>query len=105
MSENFEINGLTWIDKTSYAKGAKPQDQRHRVFATTIGDDSLTIIYGHLNYQTRWVFNYAPLNMYHVRLSTQTKEEAAKEAIEICLKTIEELKKGFEADEKTKATD
>ena len=101
MSENFEINGLTWIDKAPYSKGT----HHFYMFATKIGDDSLTIIYGHLNYPTRWVFNYAPLNMYHVRLSQQTKEEAAREAIETCLKTIEELKKGFGTNEKTKVTD
>ena len=75
------------------------------MFATKIWDDQLTIIYGHLNYPTRWVFNYAPLNMYHVRLSQQTKEEAAREAIETCLKTIEVLKKGFGTNQKTKVTD
>jgi hypothetical protein len=103
MTEDFEIDGKIWINRTTYQKGENFQNKQHNIFATEIGDDSLTVIYGHLNYPTRWIFNYAPLNMYHVRLVAQTKEEAAKEAVGICLKTIEELKKGFEV-EKTKTT-
>jgi hypothetical protein len=102
MTENFEIDGRTWINRTTYQKGENSQNKQHNIFATEIGDDSLTVIYGHLNYPIRWIFNYAPLNMYHVRLAARTKEEAAKEAVERCLKVIEELKKGFE-NEKTKA--
>lgn len=106
MSEDFEINGLTWVDKTSYAKGENSQNKESNVFATKINDQgSIIIVYGHRDYPDKWVFSFAPLNFYTQKLNAKTKEEAAKEAIEICLKTIEELKKGFGANEKTKATD
>ena len=106
MSEDFEVNGLTWIDKTSYAKGENSQNKKSNVFATKINDQgSIIIVYGHRDYPTRWIFSFTPLDLYQVPLKAQTKEEAAQEAIEICLKTIEKLKKGFEVDEKTKATD
>jgi hypothetical protein len=103
MTEDFEIDGRTWVDKTTYQKGQDSSNKKSNMFATNIGDECLMIIYGHLNYPGKWIFNYRPLGLHQVRLKAQTKEEAAKEAIEICLKTIEELKKGFEV-EKTKTT-
>ena len=99
MSENFEMNGLTWVNKTNYAKGENSQNKKSDVFATKINDQgSIIIIYGHRDYPTRWIFSFAPLDFYQMplHLKAQTKEEAAQEAIEICLKTIEKLKKGFE---------
>ena len=90
MTEEFEIDGRTWL-------------KRANTFETRISDNPLVIIYGHVNYPTRWVFNYMPLNIYHQWTKAQTKEEAAKEAIKICLDAIENLKKGFGI-EKTKAT-
>jgi hypothetical protein len=90
MTEDFEIDGRTWA-------------RRANTYETRIGDDPLVIIYGHVNYPTRWVFNYMPLNIYHGWTNAATKEEAAKEAIKHCLEVIENLKKGFEI-EKTKAT-
>lgn len=102
MSEDFEINGLTWVDKTTYHKGENPENKKSNLFATRINDQgSVIIVYGHRDYPNKWVFSFSPLDIYHKSLKAQTKEEAAKEAIEICLKTIEELKKGFEASEKT----
>lgn len=96
MSEDFKINGLTWVDKTSYAKGENSQNKKSNVFATKINNqESIIIVYGHRDYPNKWVFSFAPLNFYTQKLNAQTKEEAAKEAMEICLKTIEELKKGF----------
>jgi len=103
MTEDFEIDGRTWVDKTAYQKGENSQNKPSNIFGIYINRELLQIIYRHQNYLNKWIFNYAPLNMYHVRLAAQTKEEAAKEAIEYCLKTIEELKKGFEI-EKTEAT-
>ena len=99
MSENFEINGLTWADRTSYAKGENSRNKKSNIFATKINDQgSIIIVYGHRDYPLCWIFSFAPLDCYQVPLEAQTKEEAAKEAIEICLKTIEELKKGFNND-------
>ena len=97
MNENFEINGLTWVDRTSYAKGENSQNKKSNVFATKINNQgSIIIVHGHRDYPDKWIFSFTPLDLYQVPLQAQTKEEAAKEAIEICLKTIEELKKGFE---------
>ena len=96
MSEDFEINGLTWVDKTSYAKGENSQNKKSNVFGTYINGELLQIIYGHRHYPDEWIFYFLPLNICQKSLNAQTKEEAAKKAIEICLKTIEELKKGFE---------
>jgi hypothetical protein len=103
MTEDFEIDGRTWVDKTTYQKGENSQNKPSDIFGIYINRELLQIIYGHQNYRDKWIFNYAPLDMYHVRLAAQTKEEAAKEAIETCLAVIENLKKGFEI-EKTKAT-
>jgi hypothetical protein len=97
MTEDFEIDGRIWVDRTTYHKGQNSSNKESNVFATNIGDECLMIVYGHLNYPAKWIFNYRPIDLYQVRLKAQTKEEAAKEAVEICLKTIEELKKGFEA--------
>jgi hypothetical protein len=103
MTEDFEIDGRVWVDKTSYARGENPQNKPSDIFGVYINSELLQIIYGHRNYPDKWIFNYMPLNIYHQWMKAQTKEEAAKEAVEHCLKTIEELKKGFEV-EKTKAT-
>lgn len=96
MSEDFEVNGLTWVDKTNYTKGESPQNKPSNIFGVNINSEFLQIIYGHRNYPDKWIFNFLALNILNKPLKAQTKEEAAKEAIEICLKTIQELKKGFE---------
>lgn len=97
MNENFKINGLTWVDKTTYHKGENPKNKKSNLFTTRINDQgSVIIVYNHRDYPDKWVFSFAPLNFDTERLKAQTKEEAAKEAMEICLKTIEELRKGFE---------
>ena len=103
MTEDFEIDGRIWVDKTSYARGENPQNKPSNIFGIYINSEFLQIIYGHRNYPDKWIFNFLVLNILHKSLRAKTKEEAAKEAVEICLKTIEELKKGFE-NEQTKAT-
>jgi hypothetical protein len=104
MTEDFEIDGRTWVDKTSYARGENPQNKPSNTFATKLNTAaSIQIVYGHRNYPASWIFSFAPLDLYQMPLKAQTKEEAAKEAVEHCLEVIEKLKKGFEI-EKTKAT-
>jgi hypothetical protein len=96
MSESFEINGLTWVDKTSYARGENPQNKPSNIFGVYINSEFLQIMHGHRNYSDKWIFNFLALNILHKPLKAKTKKEAAQEAVEICLETIEKLKKGFE---------
>jgi hypothetical protein len=104
MTEDFEIDGRTWVDKTTYQKGENPRNKQSNVFGTRINDwQSIVIVYGHRDYPSRWTFSFVPLGLRDMLLEAESKEEAAKEAIEICLDAIENLKKGFEI-EKTKTT-
>jgi hypothetical protein len=102
MIEDFEIDGRTWMDKTSYPRGENPQNKPPNIFGIYINSELLQIIYGHRNYPDKWIFNFLALNILHKSLKAKTKEEAAKEAVETCLEVIEKLKKGFGVNDTSK---